>query len=174
MFVDIRNFSHFASLASPEEIYNYQQLIFPQLIDLVYQHSGFVHQILGDGFLALFSETNESVSKINALSTATKLIDSFQDISKNANFTSQLGIGLHFGNILIHQINHPFYQKILISGWPIIIARRLEQLNKKFNSQVLTTEEVLNNSNNFKNKAKFLGKFPIKNSNHHEKIWQLA
>ncbi len=47
MFIDIRNFTQYASAKSPEEIVQYQNDFFRIVIDTVTQHHGIINQFFG-------------------------------------------------------------------------------------------------------------------------------
>ncbi|NNF26013.1 MAG: adenylate/guanylate cyclase domain-containing protein, partial [Gemmatimonadetes bacterium] len=54
LFLDMRNFSAFAESREPSEVVAYLDAFFEFAIAAVVQHHGHVHQLLGDGFMAIF------------------------------------------------------------------------------------------------------------------------
>ena len=58
------------------------------------------------------------------------------------------GIGLHYDEAIIGNIGSSLRKQYSITGKVVIMASRIEQLNKKYNSQLLISEEVYKQINN--------------------------
>ncbi|MCP5498536.1 MAG: adenylate/guanylate cyclase domain-containing protein [Leptospiraceae bacterium] len=54
MFLDIRNFTKFSEHRTPEEVFNYLNLLFEFMIESINQNRGIINKFLGDGFMAVF------------------------------------------------------------------------------------------------------------------------
>lgn len=156
MFLDIRGFTPFAESRKPEEIIQYRNEVFGFMIDSVYKYHGIINQFLGDGFMATFgapvSSGNDSE---NAFKAATEIIKTVNEKSKNGSIPStRVGVGLHTGRVVAGNVGTDLRKQYSVTGNAVIIAARIEQLNKKYNSQLLISKEVYQDikSNNQLNK----------------------
>lgn len=150
MFIDIRNFTHFASERSPEEIVQYQNAFLNIVIRNVTKHDGIVNQILGDGCMVTFGAPvpldNPSQRAVNAAISILKELHiavALEHISP-----TRIGIGIHTGEAVTGNIGTSSRQQYSITGSVVIMASRIEQLNKEFHSQLLISEDVFRSINN--------------------------
>ncbi len=144
MFLDIRGFTPFAESRNPEEIIHYQNEVFGFMINSVNKHHGIINQFLGDGFMATFgapvSSGNDSE---NAFQAAKEIIQSVNEKSKNGEIPlTKVGIGLHTGRVVAGNVGTDLRKQYSVTGNAVIIASRIEQLNKEHNSQLLISKEV--------------------------------
>ncbi len=78
---------------------------------------------------------------------------------------TRIGIGLHYDEAIIGNIGSSLRKQYSITGKVVIMASRIEQLNKKYNSQLLISEEVYKQINNVTQDAfNWLGSSIIKGS----------
>jgi adenylate cyclase len=144
MFLDIRNFSIFVQNKSPEEIIAYQNDIFSFIIEIINKHKGIVNQIVGDGIMAIFGapiqHDNDCQLAVNAA------IEIQQELDKRNNDKSipytKIGIGIHSGDVVTGNVGTNERKQYSITGQAVIIAARIEQLNKDLNSSLLVSEQV--------------------------------
>jgi adenylate cyclase len=150
MFIDIRNFTHFAAGRSPEEIVQYQNAFLNIVIDTVVKHDGIVNQILGDGCMVTFGAPvplgNLSQKAVNA---ATEILERLNAATQKGKiYPTRIGIGIHTGEAVTGNIGTSTRQQYSITGSVVIMASRIEQLNKEFHSQILISEEVFDSIDN--------------------------
>ena len=149
MFLDIRNFTPFAEGKEPNEIIQYQNDVFGFMIKIISKHHGIINQFLGDGFMATFgapvSTDNDSQNAVNAAVEILNILK--KKCEMNEIPETKVGIGLHAGNIVAGNVGTPERKQYTITGNTVILASRIEQLNKKFGSQLLISEEVFLNIN---------------------------
>lgn len=145
MFVDIRNFTAFADTHTPDEVIDYQNNFIAPVIDIVNQHQGVVFQILGDGLMACFGSPVENVLHADmAFQSSLEILKKVKELSATNTIPfTRVGIGLHSGLVITGNIGNEHRKQFSISGSPVIVASRLEQLNKKFDSELLLSQEVL-------------------------------
>jgi adenylate cyclase len=144
MFIDIRNFTKFAAGKKPEEIVQYQNAFFSIVINAVSRHHGIVNQFLGDGCMVTFGApidlTNPSQHAVDASMTLLKELDAAMEMGDIP--ITKIGIGIHTGEVVTGNIGTSHRQQYSITGSVVILASRIEQLNKQFDSQLLVSEEV--------------------------------
>jgi len=145
MFLDIRNFTAFADIHTPDEVIDYQNQFISPVIDIINQHQGVVFQILGDGLMACFgSPVENSLHADMAFQSSLEILKKVKELSDNSMIpTTRIGIGLHSGQVITGNIGNEQRKQFSISGSPVIVASRLEQLNKKFDTELLISQEVL-------------------------------
>lgn len=149
MFLDIRNFSLFAENKSPEEIIEYQNKVFAPLIEIVNKHKGIVTQIMGDGFMAIFGAPIQHENDCQlALNAAIEIHNLIKQKSENGEIPStKIGIGLNAGEVVTGNVGAENRKQYSVTGRAVIVAARLEQLNKEFNSELLISKVVFDRVN---------------------------
>lgn len=145
MFIDIRNFTNFAAGRKPEEIVQYQNAFFKIVINTVGKYNGVIHQFLGDGCMVTFGAPVDlhNPSK-NAVNAGIALLNAIEEaIHRGELPATRIGMGIHTGEVVTGNIGTAERQQYSITGNVVILASRIEQLNKQFGSQLLVSEEVV-------------------------------
>jgi adenylate cyclase len=145
VFIDIRNFTQFAAGKNPEEIVQYQNAFFKIVIDTVTRYNGIINQFLGDGCMVTFGApvTLENPSQ-QAVDAAVLLLKELNIAAENGKLpATRVGIGIHTGEVVTGNIGTAQRRQYSITGNVVILASRIEQLNKQFASQLLVSEEVI-------------------------------
>jgi len=144
MFLDIRNFTPFVESRTPEEVVDYLNRIFAFMIEIVQEHNGVINQFLGDGFMATFgAPVSDKNSPENAVKAAEKIIEELIVRNKNAGIPhTRIGIGLHYDEAVTGNIGSNIRKQFSITGRVVVMASRIEELNKKYHSSMLISEEV--------------------------------
>jgi len=175
MFLDIRDFAPFAASKEPFEIIQYQNDVFGFMIDIISKHHGIINQFLGDGFMATFgapvSSGNDSQNAVNASIEIVELLNKKCESGEIPK--TKVGIGLHAGDIVTGNVGTSERKQYSITGNTVILASRIEQLNKKFNSELLISKEVLDNLGQTKLKMKKLGAEYLKGRDQPMEIFRL-
>jgi adenylate cyclase len=146
MFVDVRNFTAFADTHPAEDVIEYQNKLLAPAIDLINQHQGVVFQILGDGLMACFGSPVDNVLHADmAYQAGLSILKRLGELNAKDEIPyTNVGIGLHSGTLVTGNIGSESRKQFSVSGTPVIIASRIEQLNKKYGTQFLISEEVYN------------------------------
>lgn len=177
MFVDIRNFTRHVANKTPEEIVQYQNMFFAIVIKAVSKHHGIINQFLGDGCMVTFGApvglNNPSKYAVNAA------IDIHHELTvqiEKGNIPhTNIGIGIHTGDAVTGNIGTEERQQYSITGSVVILAARIEQLNKDYYSQILVSEDVMKNINHATpTPSEFLGKVDLKGWHHPLGIYKIA
>ncbi len=149
MFLDIRNFSEYCEGKTPEEINKYQNEVLGFMIEKVNDNTGIVNQILGDGFMATFGAPVENDNHTqNSVTAALQIVNELNRKNENGDITkTNIGIGIHTGEAFTGNVGTEDRQQYSITGNTVILAARLEQLNKEFNSSVIVSKDVIDNVN---------------------------
>lgn len=145
MFMDIRNFTPLVQGMSPEQIIALQNAVFAEAAGVVNRHHGIINQFLGDGFMATFGAPIATGSDCaNAIAAARALVAAIRDLSQAGRIPPiTIGIGLHAGDAVCGNVGSALRKQYSITGNVVILASRIEQLNKVYGSQILASSEVL-------------------------------
>jgi adenylate cyclase len=176
LFLDIRNFSKFCEMKSPEEINKYQNEVLGFMIEIVNKNSGIVNQILGDGFMATFGAPVENDNHtLFAVSAALQIVNELNKKNENGEIPkTNIGIGIHTGEVFTGNVGTEVRQQYSITGNTVILAARLEQLNKEFNSSVIASEDVIDNIKTGELKYSSLGDVNIKGFTNSIGVYKLS
>jgi len=164
MFVDIRNFTNFADTHSAEEVNEYQNKCLGPLIDIINLHQGVVFQILGDGLMACFgSPVENSLHADMAFQSGINILRHVEKASSDQLIpNTRIGIGLHSGLVVTGNIGNEQRKQFSISGTPVIVASRIEQLNKKYSTEFLISRQVFDQISPGKTRIEYLGEEPLR------------
>ena len=146
LFLDIRNFTKFSENKNPEEVVNYLNYIYSPMIDIINEHNGLINKFLGDGLMAIFGAPIEDINHAkNAVLASKRIVEKVNELEeKNLIPSTKIGIGLHEGKVLTGNIGSSRRKEYTVIGEVVNLASRIEQLNKKFDSNVLISEKVNN------------------------------
>ncbi|MBK6484136.1 MAG: adenylate/guanylate cyclase domain-containing protein [Chitinophagales bacterium] len=144
MFVDVRNFTPFAASKTPEEVLDFQNKLFANMIDAINKNHGIIHQIMGDGLMASFgAPVSHGNDCANAVRAGEEILGATEKLVKEKEIPpTRLGVGIHYGTAVTGQIGTELRKQYSIVGNVVIIASRIEQLNKEYNSQFLVSRTV--------------------------------
>ena len=97
MFLDVRDFTSFAEGAEPEAVVEFLNRFFGLTIEAVTSRGGIVHQLLGDGFMAIFGAPLATPNDcMNAVEAALDIVARVEaDVAAGQLRPTQVGIGLH-------------------------------------------------------------------------------
>ncbi|MEM9544359.1 MAG: adenylate/guanylate cyclase domain-containing protein [Bacteroidota bacterium] len=144
MFLDIRDFTVFCEGKKPSEIIAYQNSVFGFMINIIERHHGVVNQLMGDGFMATFgAPASVGNDCLNAFRAAREIIAELDhQVSSGSILPTKIGIGLHAGYVVTGNVGNEERKQFSITGNTVILAARLEQLNKQFGSSMVYSKEL--------------------------------
>ena len=87
---------------------------------------------------------------------------------------TRIGIGIHTGKVVMGNIGNEIRKQFSISGTTVIIAARLEQLNKEHNSQFLISQEFYDQVDKTQHSFEVLDDLQLKNINRKVKVYKVA
>jgi class 3 adenylate cyclase len=144
MFLDLRGYTAFAESREPEEVVHYLNHLFSFMLEIVAGHGGIVHQLLGDGFMAVFGAPIGGWSDSqNALDSALAISGRVQEeIQAGSVPATRISIGLHTGEVLAGIVGSENRKEYKVTGDAVNVAARVEQANRRFGTEILLTESV--------------------------------
>jgi adenylate cyclase len=176
MFMDIRNFTPLVEHRTPEQIVALQNAVFTEAIEAVNRNHGIVNQFLGDGIMASFGAPVAGERDCaNALAAARELVAGIGRLVESGRIPQMsIGIGLHAGEAVSGNIGSAQRKQYSITGNVVILASRIEQLNKDYGSQILASREVLEAAGERAEAATLLGPVRVKGREQPIELFRLA
>ena len=144
LFIDIRGFTNLAQQLPAEELIRFQNEAFGPMLDSIQKHNGIVNQLLGDGFMATFGiADNKNDHCQQAFCAALEILKTLRNrIANNEIQPFDVGIGLHTGDAVVGNVGNANRKQFSVTGNVVIMASRLEQLNKAYASNLIVSKEV--------------------------------
>ena len=176
MFLDIRDFTVFADSRQPAEVARFQNIVFSELIDIVKEYNGIVSQILGDGIMAVFGAPVVHKGHVdNAVNAGYEMIKKIRELGERGLIpTIKIGIGLNAGKVMTGNVGNETRKFYSLTGTNVIIAARIEQLNKRFSSQFLVSDSVYEVIKDRNYEIEELGEIALKGIQHEVPVYRLA
>lgn len=176
MFLDIRGFTPLVENKQPEEIIQFQNDVFGFMIDIITKNHGIINQFLGDGYMATFgAPVGYENDCQNAVNAAIEIVETVNKKSESGEIErTRIGIGLHAGYVVAGNVGTAVRKQYSISGNTVILAARIEQLNKQFKTQFLISQEVLDNVESGGIAPEDLGEVDLKGREKPIRIYKLA
>ncbi|WP_128543642.1 adenylate/guanylate cyclase domain-containing protein [Larkinella soli] len=146
LFLDIRNFTKYADKHTADEVVTYQNAFFSIIVDVVNRYGGIVNQFLGDGCMISFGAPIPLENPAeNAVQAGLAILSEIENaVASGQIIPTSVGIGIHVGDAVIGNIGTETRQQFSITGTVVILAHRIEQLNKEFGTKMLVSQDVLN------------------------------
>lgn len=144
MFLDIRGFTPIAEKMEAKELIEYQNHIFGFMIEIIQQYHGNINQFMGDGFMATFGAPIAHGDDIkNAFLAGKEIISQLEEVNaKRIVPHTNVGIGIHAGPVVTGNVGTETRKQFSVTGNTVIIAARIEQLNKQYGSNLIISQEV--------------------------------
>ena len=164
MFLDIRDFTLFADSQEPADVATFQNIVFDKLINIVKEQRGIVSQILGDGIMAVFgAPAADERHAEHAVSAGYTMLREIEALGKRGEIPPiRVGIGLNSGKVLAGNIGNDIRKFYSLTGTNVIIAARIEQLNKQYDSQFLVSRSTFEATKRMHETVESLGALTLK------------
>jgi adenylate cyclase len=144
MFLDLRGYSSFADGRDPKEVVDFLNRFFGICIPVVTGAGGVVHQLLGDGFMAIFgAPVRHGDDERRAAECATVIVESIADAVERGDLPSvEVGVGLHAGEVVAGSVGTTSHREYKVTGDVVNMASRIEALTKDLGTPILASAEV--------------------------------
>jgi class 3 adenylate cyclase len=176
MFLDLRGFTNFSEGAEPEAVVAYLNALFSFMIEAVAERGGIVHQLLGDGFMAVFgAPLSREDDCERAVEAALAIVERVAAESAAGHIPpTRVGIGLHAGEVVAGVVGSDHHKEYKVTGDAVNVAARVEQLNKDYDARLLITEAVWRRVPEGRFEAEDLGPVPIRGRAQSLHLFRLA
>ncbi|GAB5534443.1 MAG: hypothetical protein Rubg2KO_06920 [Rubricoccaceae bacterium] len=163
MFLDLRGFTLRSESWPPEEVVAYLNTLFDLAISTIVGHGGVVHQLLGDGLMALFGfPTPEADAPARAVASALDIVNAVEAACASGELAeTRLGIGVHAGEAVVGPVGSAEHQEFKVTGDVVNVTARIEKLCKVFDARVLVSEAVYERLDDDQRAGEPLGSVPL-------------
>ena len=148
LFVDIRDFTVIVEKTPPNIMIGLLNEYFRETTEIIFQHQGAIDEFAGDQLLAFFGiplatpKGPENAVRA-ALAIMAKMEELREDWTQRGLPTFRVGAGLNTGLVAVGNIGSEKRMELTVIGPPVVIASRVEELNKEFGTQILVTQDTL-------------------------------
>lgn len=149
LFCDIRGFTSLSERMTPQELMKFLNSYFLRMNDPIHQNGGFIDKFIGDAIMALFdnpSGTNADKAQ-DAIKAAIDLraaLNIYNQHRSNSNYPPiDVGIGIHFGPVIIGTVGSDDRMDTTVIGDSVNIAYRIEGLAPKLGADIIVTSQLL-------------------------------
>jgi len=137
MFTDIRGFTAFTERVSeeqgPEIVVKMLNEYMAAMTALIVAHHGQVNKFLGDGILAVFSDSDEGAVPGDHARRAVECATAM--VKAPARF--ETGAGIHTGTAVVGNVGSADKMEYTVLGDTVNLASRIESLNKEYKTSLL-------------------------------------
>ncbi len=141
MFCDVRDFTEFASDASPEEIVAALNGLFEVVVPIIAAEGGHIDKFEGDGLLAVFGAPEPFPDHADrAVRAAIKIAAKVNDEGGAGTF--RVGVGVNTGRVIAGAIGGAGRLNFSVIGSAVNVASRVEAHTRETDDSVLITAET--------------------------------
>jgi len=131
IFLDIKDFTHFAEHLDPKEATEILNQIFQPIINIIYKYEGSINKFLGDGLMIVFgtpySHENDPERAVRASLEMMESIQSNGEIEiDNKKIKLEARIGINTGLCISGEIGSPTRKEFTVIGDTVNLASRLQ------------------------------------------------
>ena len=149
-FSDLRGFTAMSENMEPEEVVEFLNEYFTDMVNCVDVTGGVVDKFIGDAVMAhwgaLFSRGNDTENSINAAIMMRKALIAFNERpttkSGKKKPIAMFGCGINTGPVISGQIGSETRLDYTVIGDTVNLASRVESLNKPFGTDILITTDA--------------------------------
>ncbi len=140
LFTDIRGFTAFTERISeeqgPEVVVKLLNEYMAAMVGIIIRHHGHVNKFIGDGILAVFSDSDEGALPGDHPSRAVQC--AIEMVTAPSRF--ETGAGIHTGVAVVGNVGSADKMEYTVLGDTVNLASRLESLNKEHKTRLLMSE----------------------------------
>lgn len=164
LFLDIRGFTGASEKMAPEQVVARLDRFFSLVLPEVTGHGGIVHQLLGDGFMAIFGapiqHPDDAARAIRAALSIHALIA--EATADGRIDTTDVVMGVHFGDVVVGPVGAADHKEYKATGDAVNVAARLETMAKELDASVLSSRAAVEAAGMESEVLKDLGEVPIR------------
>ncbi len=148
LFLDIRNFTPFIERHLAFDVIHIIRKLFTIFQEVIERHDGRIIETAGDGIYAAFGFSSDRPAAATAAVKASfGILNQLDQLNEDYfrvhfNHTIAIGIGIHLGRVIMGGIRIGGNEHLLIMGYPVNIAARLQDATKRLNNSLVVSGEL--------------------------------
>jgi class 3 adenylate cyclase/hemoglobin-like flavoprotein len=150
LFCDLRDFTPFVEAHLAYDVVHILNRYFKAIGDAILVNNGVIYQHVGDEVVGLFGVGGDPPEKscfdtIRAgLGMLAALKDLNAELSEEFGTVLEIGIGAHFGPLVVGMMGHPDHRQFTVVGDAMNTASRIQEANKTLGTRFLMSEALFN------------------------------
>jgi adenylate cyclase len=146
LFSDIRGFTPFVETHLAYDVVHNLNHYFHHMGEAVLRHGGYIDKYIGDGLMALFGMdgVDGGLACRQAIDAALAMVGDLPHLNdylgRQFATTLDIGIGIHFGEVILADIGHPQRRQLTAIGDAVNVASRIESATRSCGARLLVSE----------------------------------
>jgi adenylate cyclase len=144
MFSDIEGFTGLTERLPPDEVVTLLNEYFTAMTAVVFRHGGILDKYIGDAMLMLWADVDIREGARKAVCCALEMNEELarmqEKLISEGRRPFKARIGISSGPVIIGEIGSPQKRELTIIGDAVNTASRLENLNKKFQTDIVMSQ----------------------------------
>ena len=145
LFSDIRNFTSMAEIMPAEQIVEFLNDYFSEMVDAVFEHAGVLDKFMGDGMLCVFGSVGADPDHPrHAVMAGLRMKALLAKINGERTVAGKppiaIGIGIHTDDVVVGNIGSRRRLEYTVIGDGVNTCQRVEAANKELGTTILITE----------------------------------
>ncbi len=141
LFLDLRNFTTFCEGRPPEEVVRILNDCFDWMTEIILRHGGMLDKYIGDAIMAIIG----APASLPAAEQVRRAVTIAREIVRTRKVKAPelgIGIGLNIGPMVVGNMGSRYIFDYTAIGDEVNIARRVEELTRKYDVEIIITEAV--------------------------------
>lgn len=147
LFADIRDFTRISETLDPAVLVEMLNGYFREMSGVIQSHHGHVTRVMGDGIMSVFGALERNPWHVqDAVEAAVGMREALGRYNQNLLARGlpvlRFGIGIHCGVVVAGLVGSDELLEFTVMGDVVNVASRVESLTRRFQIDILITEEV--------------------------------
>ncbi len=147
LFSDIRGFTTYCEMRSPEEVVEQLSEYLTAMVEVVFEHGGTLDKFVGDEIMALYGAPYYfDDHALRACRTAIGMLERLRDLHKKWEAEGKpllrFGVGINTGRMIVGNLGSKQLLDYTVIGDNVNIGARLEGTNKRYGTSILISEST--------------------------------
>ncbi len=148
LMTDIRNFTATSEKMPPEKVVEFLNAFLTRMVRVISAHGGVVDKFIGDAILAVFGAPNPLADHPQkaveaALAMRAELAKMNAESAARGGGALKTGTSIHTGEAVAGNVGSPDRMSYTVIGDTVNLVARLEELNKKFGTDIILSSETV-------------------------------